>query len=344
MNTATALNYQDGVYNAGDVELQSGRIFPDMRLAYRCFGTLNAAKDNVILYPTSYSAQQQDIDHMVRPGEALDPEKYFIIIPNLFGNGLSSSPSSVPWPLKGSRYPNVTFLDAVRVQRRMLRDIWGIETVALVYGWSMGAMQAYHWAAHFPDAVERIAVVCGSARCAPHNRVFIDGARHALMADPAYADGEFSAFPTRGFRAMGRVYAGWALSQDFYREALWRQLGFSSLEDFMVRYWEQAFSRRAPEDLLAQFWTWEHGDISAGETFKGDLSAALRAIEAKVLLMPCDHDLYFRVEDNRLELAHLKQGQLDPIRSIWGHRAGNPIGVPEARAFINEKVMALLAS
>ncbi len=82
-------------------------------------------------------------------------------------------------PDVGSRYPNVTCFDAVQVQRRMLEDLWDIEQVALVYGWSMGAIQAYHWAALFPKAVERIAVVCGAARCAPHNRVFIEGVKHA---------------------------------------------------------------------------------------------------------------------------------------------------------------------
>jgi len=28
----------------------------------------------------------------------------------------------------------------------MLRELYGVEKVKLVYGWSMGGMQAYHWA------------------------------------------------------------------------------------------------------------------------------------------------------------------------------------------------------
>src|SRR5690606_20806242 len=114
--------------------------------------------------------------------------------------------------------------------------------------------------------------------------------KHALMADPAYQDGVFTERPVRGFRAMGRVYAGWALSQTFYRDELWRQLGASSLEDFLVANWETTFARRDPSDLLAQFWTWQHGDISANTLYHGDLSAALGAIEARVLLMPGDQD------------------------------------------------------
>lgn len=34
---------------------------------------------------------------------ALRPGAVFIVIPNLFGNGLSSYPSNTPWPDVGSR-------------------------------------------------------------------------------------------------------------------------------------------------------------------------------------------------------------------------------------------------
>jgi homoserine O-acetyltransferase len=342
--TAPAATRDYEIFRAGNVVLQSGRTFRNMFLAYKTFGTLNAQRSNVILYPTSYSAQHSDISYMVGEGAALDPSKYFIVIPNLFGNGLSSSPSNTPWPDVGSRYPDVTYFDAVHVQRRMLAELWGIDKVALVYGWSMGAMQAYHWAALFPDAVERIAVVCGSARCAPHNRVFIEGAMNALMADAAYRDGVFTERPVRGFRAMGRVYAGWALSQTFYREELWRTLGASSLEDYLVTYWETAFARRDPADLMAQFRTWMAGDISANRLYQGDLPKALAGIQARTLLMPGDHDLYFQVADNQLEMQHLRHAELHPIPSVWGHRAGNPLNQPEDRAFIDNHVKALLAS
>jgi len=330
------------LFHAGNVVLQSGRTFPGMSIAYTTYGKLNADKSNVIVYPTSYSAQHYDTEWLVRSGGALDPDKYFIIIPNLNGNGLSSSPSNTPWPLTGDRYPDVTYHDAVRVQQRLLADVFGISKVKLVYGWSMGAMQAYHWAVAFPDLVERIAVVCGSARCAPHNAVFLESVRAALTADAAYVDAAFTARPVRGFRAMGRVYAGWALSQEFYREEVWRSIGFSSLEDFIVRFWEANFSRRDPADLLAQLWTWQHGDISAHPDFNGDLAKALGSIRARVLLMPGDHDLYFRVEDNRREMPHLQHAELKPIPSIWGHRAGNPSQSKEDAAFIEAAVRQLL--
>ncbi|MDB5504498.1 MAG: putative homoserine O-acetyltransferase, partial [Tardiphaga sp.] len=85
----TSVQKDYDLFDAGNVTLQSGVVFPGMRLAYKTFGRLNANRDNVIVYPTSFGAQHFDTEWLVAPGQALDPERYFIVIPNLFGNGLS---------------------------------------------------------------------------------------------------------------------------------------------------------------------------------------------------------------------------------------------------------------
>jgi homoserine O-acetyltransferase len=335
----TLVDYQ--IFEAGNVTLQSGAPFPAMRLAYKTYGVLNARKDNVIVYPTSFSAQHADIEWLIQPGGALDPTRYFVIVPNLFGNGLSSSPSNT-----GLRpFPAITYHDAVAVQRRLLVEQFGISKIALVYGWSMGGMQAYHWAACHSDMVERAAVVCGSARCSPYNYVFLESVKAALMADPAWRDGRFVVKPVSGLRAMGRVYAGWAMSHDYYRDELWREAGFSSLDDYLARSWDIAFTRRDANDLLAQIGIWQRGDISQCPEFGGDLGRALAAIKAHILLMPGQTDRYFDLRDNEAELGRLinaKSAELHPIPSIHGHRAGNPINNPADRAFINAEISALL--
>ncbi len=331
------------IFSAGDVVLQSGLTYRGARLAYKTFGKLAADKSNVIVYPTSYGAQHTDLEWAVAEGKALDPTKYFIVVVNKFGNGLSSSPSNTPPPFDRSRWPHFTMTDNVRVQERLLREVFGVERVKLVYGFSMGAQQAFHWGALFPERVERIAAICGSAKTSPHNFVFLEGVKAALTADPAWQDGWFAAPPTRGFQAMGRVYAGWGLSQAFYREETWRKLGFSSLEDFLVGSWEAGFRRRDANDLLAMLWTWQHADISANEVYGGDLDKTLAAITADALVMPCETDLYFTVEDNRREVARMPRAELRPIPSIWGHRAGNPAQNPQDAKFLDDAVRELLA-
>jgi homoserine O-acetyltransferase/O-succinyltransferase len=92
----------------------------------------------------------------------------------------------------------------------------------------------------------------------------------------------------------------------------------------------------------AQLRTCDAGDVSNNTLYRGDLTKALNAITAKVLLMPGATDLYFRVADNEAELPYLRDAELTPIPSIWGHRAGNPAMNPEDAAFLANKVRALL--
>ncbi|MFM1988906.1 MAG: hypothetical protein RJA99_1863 [Pseudomonadota bacterium] len=328
------------VFDAGDVVLASGHTARGVKLSYRTYGTLSPARDNVVLYPTSFSAQHLDTQWLIEPGGILDPDRWFVVIPDMMGNGLSTSPSNTPPPFDRGRYPQWSILDNVHVQRRLLREVLGVERLAMVYGWSMGGMQAYQWASSFPGEVGRAVVVCGAARCAPHNFVFLEGVKAALCADPAWNGLSFDRRPERGLRAMGRVYAGWALSQDFYRDRLWTALGYSSLEDWLVGNWEGNFLRRDAHDLLAHVHTWQTFSIAEDPAHGGDFERALRAIECPVLLMPGRTDLYFRWQDNAAELPFLQRGRLAVIESAWGHRAGNPIHRGEDWAFVRDTVRA----
>ena len=327
-----------GVHALGHHTLQSGAVLRDARLAWKSYGALSPTRDNVIVYPTSYSATHDDQEWLIRPDGILDPDRWFIITPDMFGNGLSSSPSN------SEDYPGlVTVADNVRAQRALLRELFGIDRVACVYGFSMGAQQAYHWAVLYPQAVERAVVVCGSARTAVHNQVFLRGLLAILEAAPEHrGGGRFDAEPVAALRAFARVYAGWAKSQDWYRDGL-HLASAADLDDYLDREWAPGFMRCRAADLYAQARCWEAFDISANESYGSDLSRALGAIEARVLLLPGSTDLYFRVADNEAELKLLRRAELHPIPSVWGHGAGSPRGNREDEAFLRDAVRRWLA-
>ncbi len=329
------------IFELGDFELQSGATLPAAKLAYKIYGDPNPTGDNVVVLPTFYTGTHVRNEGYFGPGRALDPARHFIVSINLFGNGLSSSPSNTPAPAGGADFPHVTFYDNVRAQHRLLTERLGVDSIALVTGWSMAGCQSFQWGAQYPDMVRAILPFCGSAKTSEHNIVFLEGVKAALQADANYAEGRYSAPPVRGLKAFGRVYAGWAYSQTFFRERHYRALGFTSAEE-LLQDWERDHLDWDANDLLAKLWTWQRGDIGAQPLYGGDFVAALESIRAKTIVIACDNDLYFRPEDNDLEIAHIRDGELRVFESPWGHCVASPGKDTGFAAYFDAAVAELL--
>ena len=208
------------VFELGNFELQSGAVLPDAQLAYKTYGSLNAACNNAVVLPTFYTGSHQRNEGFFGPGRAIDPAHHFVISVNLFGNGISSSPSNTPAPCNAANFPNITLYDNVRAQYRLVTEELGVQRLALVAGWSMAGCQSFQWAAQYPDFVDAILPFCASAKTSEHNIVFLEGVKAALQADSVYADGNYNSPPIKGLKAFARIYAGWAFSQTFYREKM----------------------------------------------------------------------------------------------------------------------------
>ncbi|MEM9450289.1 MAG: alpha/beta fold hydrolase [Cyanobacteria bacterium P01_E01_bin.6] len=323
-----------------DFACQCGVTLSKMRLVYQIYGELNGDRTNVILYPTSYGAHHSDVDWLIRPGGILDPTTWYIIMPNMLGNGLSTSPSNDAEVAKPGFY--FTHYDNVRAQFELLAEL-RIDQLALVYGWSMGAQQGYHWGTLFPERVQRIAALCGTARTTDHNRIFLYSLRAALHGDPAWNGERFERTPERGFHTFAQIYASWAASQAYYRAKPYLKLGYDSLDNYLLRGWEAGYRRRDPHNLLAMIETWLRCDVSNNPVYQGDYAQALGAIAAKTLVMPVTTDLYFTPDDCEAEATMIPNSIYRPIDSIWGHRAGNPYQNPDDEAFIKQAVEELLS-
>jgi len=322
------------IFELGTITLQSGEVLPDAKLAYRTWGRLNANRDNVVVLPTFFTGTHIRNQAYFGPGRAIDPARHFIVVPNTFGNGVSSSPSNTPPPFDGPRFPTVTHYDNVECQYRLLRERFGVERVALVAGWSMGGSQSYHWAARYPDQVGAIVPFCASARISVHNRVFLAGVRAALEADADFRGGDYDRPPERGLRAFGRVYCGWAYSQTWFREGLYRELGFADAEALLVD-WERDHLAWDANDLLCKLRTWELCDIGAHPRYGGSFEGALGAIGARAILIPCTTDLYFTPQDNAIEAQHMPNAEFRPFDSCWGHVVASGDRIPEFHRFLD---------
>ncbi len=328
------------VFDIPGFATQSG-VTLDVKLAYKTFGTLAPGGDNVVVIPTFYGGRHAETEFMLGAGRPIDPARHFVVIPNMLGNGLSTSPSNTPAPVGRGGFPLTTLYDNVMCQHRLLTERLGVKRIRLVAGFSMGAQQTYQWGALFPDLVDAIAPICGSARTSEHNQTFVASAVEALMLDPAWNQGWYETPPLRGLLAFGHVYSAWLFSQDFFRERLYTKLGLHSRED-VVKFTQNYFLANDANNLIAMARTWMAGDISANPRFDGDFDAALAAIQCRAIVMPGETDLYFRVADSAYEVSRMPQAELLPIPSLWGHGAGFGVD-PADTAFVDAALRRLLA-
>jgi homoserine O-acetyltransferase len=330
------------IFNLGDYKLDGGVTLPNAKLAYATYGTMNAARDNVIVFPTWYTGTHTDLEWLIGDGKPLDTAKYFVVVPSMFANGLSSSPSNTPAPFDRGRFPAISIQDNVRAQHRLMTEEFKVNRIQLVIGGSMGAFQAYQWGLAYPVLVERIAPCCGAARCSPHCYVFLAGAKAALTADAAYNGGDYKTQPDKGMRAMGRVWAGWALSQAFYREGRFKGMGFADVDKFLVDFWEAFWMNLDANNLLSQLHTWQTADISKTPGYNGDLAKALGAIRAKAVLSPAETDLYFPPADMVWEQKQMRDAELRIIPGVFGHLSEAGID-PACNEFLGNSIRLLLA-
>ena len=319
-------------FDLGDFPLENGKVLQGAFIVYRALGTLSPAHDNAVLVPSYYSGNDRSYDAIIGPGHALDPDCHFIVLTNMFGNGLSASPSNLANSCGGAGFPGVSVGDNVRALYRLLTEELAVTKLKLATGWSMGAMQSLHMAALYPDFVERVLAVCGNAKCWPLNQAFLEGVSAALRADAAYEGGRYSLPPETGLRAFGRVYAGWAYSAEFFRERLYEGLGYADLEAFL-KGWEDDHLEHDANDLLAVLHAWRHADTGK----------VLADITARTVLMPCDTDTYFTVRETEMEAAEIGHAEVKVLHSPYGHCAGAPGRFPTEAREIEVEMKRILA-
>jgi homoserine O-acetyltransferase len=235
MASPAPTNRNNGPGSAGVVETQfcdlptslrldCGRDLHPIRIAYETYGTLSAARDNVILVchalsgdahaagvaktppeastRDGFAADDRDKtvtkglgwwDGMIGPGKAFDTDRYFVVSTNLLGGCRGTTgPSSLDASGRpyGSDFPVITVADMVRAQRAFLDEI-GIGRLAAVAGGSLGGMQAFEWAVLYPDQVDAVVAIASTHAVAPQGLAWNAIARNAIMADPDWQGGHY---------------------------------------------------------------------------------------------------------------------------------------------------------
>ena len=332
------------LFDLGDLVLEAGETLRGAKLAYRTFGTLNADKSNAILVTTWFSGTAKVMEDVyVGPDHALDPGRYFIIIVDQLGDGVSTSPQNNPAPQTMGKFPRLGIGDDVAAQHRLVTGHFGIDRLALVVGGSMGGQQVYEWAVAHPGMVARAAPIAATARISLHQKVFVQALEEAIRSDPAWNGGWYaSGLDVRdGMDRMARIVATLGWSRAFYQEERWRKvLGMSSLDDFINGVMKAYFEPMDPNVLLCAMHKWRRADV--GRHAGGDLAAALGRITARTRVMPIDHDLFFPPDECEQDRAMIPGATLTVIASKEGHMGLNGFE-PGYMAQIDAALSALLA-
>ena len=293
------------LYDVGNLELEEGRTIRACNLAYATFRQAQCRERQ--RHPHSHLVLRHQQDHgagLYWSGSlALGPDKYFVIVVNQIGSGLSTSPHNTPAPGGMANFPHVRIGDDVRAQHKLLAEKFDIKSLALVVGSSMGAQQTYEWAVRFPDMVKRAAPIAGTAKNTIHDLSVHGnaGRRHHLR--PRRLQPGFLRIVRR---REGRLVAprknvgGHGLEHRIFPARAAQGAGLFVDGRFHHKLHVSGyFSVMDPNDLLCMAWKWQRGDYS--RLTGGDLRAGLGRITAKTFVMPMSSNMFFPPTDCQAE-------------------------------------------
>jgi homoserine O-acetyltransferase len=272
---AVVADGEQQIAELGTCALESGEKIEDCKIGYRTFGKLDAAKSNVVLFPTWFTGTTKPLIEMI-PQKLVDTSRFHLILVDALADGVSSAPSnSTKQPRL--KFPKITIRDMVESQRRLL-DSLGIKRVHAVMGISMGGMQAFEWAVTRPDDAARIVSIVGTPQLTSQDLLLWNAELHALEGDIAYANGAYQGHPP--MRAVQDIHwlnlttPGYR-AQETSREAFPKWL--AEKEADVAFDWNDW--RRQLEAMLVH-------DVAHG----GSLEDAAKRVKAKMLVVVADQD------------------------------------------------------
>ena len=274
-------------YRIGDLTLESGEVIKDFSISYVTHGTLNAQKSNAILMVTAISGNHHRLDFLIGPSKALDTSKYFVVATDAIGNGLTTSPSNSQAQPR-MKFPKFVMRDMVISQQKLMEHL-GIKHVLAVVGPSMGGMQALQWGVSHPDFMDSVIALVPLAKTPAWSVVVMEASRKAIMLDPAWNGGNYTAPPANGIR-LWRDILGFlaARSPEMYRYQFANQADvlpwLKAQEDALLTVFDA-------NDWIYQTWAYDAHDVGTTPGMNGDYVKALRAIKAKTLIMVGQKDL-----------------------------------------------------
>lgn len=310
----------------GACKLMSGAQIDHCRLGYRTWGTLNASHSNAVLFPSWFSGTSADLADSIGPRALVDPAKYFVIVVDALGDGVSSSPSNSATQ-HGPDFPAFTIQDMVNAEYRLVTETLGLKHLHAVMGISMGGAQTFEWMADYPDFMDVAIPIVGSPRPGRRDLLLSRTIAEAVKSDPAWQGGHYRQ-PIAASVAALIVQLNMTSPANFARRQSDRLLANTFAKDLAngIRPFDA-------NDWLAQLDAGIHHDIAHG----GSLRDAARRVKARVLVISSAQD---RMVDPRpaLDFARMIGAKTIVLEGDCGHIATICEAAtldPQVRAFLD---------
>lgn len=189
-----ASGQQQQFADLGECKLDNGQAIQNCRLGYRTFGKLNRKGTNAILWPTWFTGTTEQLVPFIGKGKWIDPEKYFVVLADALGNGVSSAPSNSKTQAR-MQFPQFTIRDMVRAEYRLLTEKLNVKRLHAVMGVSMGGMQTFEWMVTYSDFMDRAIPIVGSPRLGTSDVLLWSAEAEAIRNDREWNEGNYSSQP-----------------------------------------------------------------------------------------------------------------------------------------------------
>ena len=178
----------------GNFQLENGQQIMDCKIGFRTFGKLNAKRSNAVIYPTGGGGTTLMMESFFGMGMDVDTTRFYLILIDALGNGVSSSPSnSISQPK--TMFPQFSIKDMVNTQYKMLVEKLNIHHVAAVVGGSMGGMQALQWAVSYPDFMDKVVSIEGTPKFSTYDLLWTNAYIESVKNDTSYHGGNYRVNP-----------------------------------------------------------------------------------------------------------------------------------------------------
>ncbi|CAN0416735.1 unnamed protein product [Ectocarpus sp. 12 AP-2014] len=319
----------------GDFELESGEVIEGAFLTYVTHGQLNEEKNNAILVLPSLMANHTRHDFLIGDGLALDPNEYFIIAANTLGNGHAISPSNSD-SQPGMSFPEFSIRDMVNAQHVLVTDKLELAELFSVVGLSMGGMQAYEWAASYPEMTNSIVPIISMARTTGWVTAIWETQRQAIMGDQSWQDGEYDEQPD-GFRSAIGSLMVWVRHWDWMDEEF--KHDNTAAIDWLHTQEDNLISNWDANNYIYQTKAEDLHNIADAPGMSGGYEASLSSLSMPALIMPGKKDILHPPNDSRLVAEQMPNAQLSEIDSDLGHLGGGGV-LEEDIDFVNAEIAA----